>query len=289
MLQGFMQIALFNSYGHLGNKIGIAKNSQSLKTNAPEKNNENKKLEGLNRAKEALASMKSSPKKINEAKKAHALARLQELKKQVELLKKMLNGDPKALAKALSVIARELKAIVKEYGDAIKGGVNVDTSVNQNAPQETSRNSENTETDPAENETVDGADNSEEVQTSEKPYDGVRETVSKTDDQKEETTKTTKEETKTKDNEAINNYAKGLLTNEHGEFMKSVRKIIDELKHYMTLAKAKLKTQAGDKEGEDLIKDNEETLKDLLNEFQHLQQDIDASSNNMGNVISLVA
>lgn len=286
MLQGFMQIALFNSYGHVGNKIGVAKNSQNPKTNAPEKNNENKKLEGLNRAKEALASMKSSPKKINEAKKAHALARLQELKKQVELLKKMLNGDPKALAKALSVIARELKAIVKEYGDAIKGGVNVDTSVNQNAPQETSQNSENTETDPAENETVDGADNSEEVQTSEKPDDGVKETVSKTDTQNEETPK---EETKTKDNEAINNYAKRLLTNEHGEFMKSVRKIIDELKHYMTLAKAKLKTQAGDKEGEDLIKDNEDALKDLLNEFQHLQQDIDASSNNMGNVVSLVA
>lgn len=286
MLQGFMQIALFNSYSRLGNKIGVAKNSQNLKTNAPEKNNETKKLEGLNRAKEALASMKSSPKKINEAKKAHALARLQELKKQVELLKKMLNGDPKALAKALSVIARELKAIVKEYGDAIKGGVNVDTSVNQNAPQETSQNSENTETDPAENETVDGADNSEEVQTSENKDDGVKETVSKTDDQKEETTK---EETKTKDNEAINNYAKGLLTNEHGEFMKSVRKMIDELKHYMTLAKAKLKTQTSDKEGDELIKDNEDALKDLLNEFQHLQQDIDASSNNMGNVISLVA
>ena len=54
-------------------------------------------------------------------------------------------------------------------------------------------------------------------------------------------------------------------------------------------AKAKLKTQTNDKEGEDLIKDNEDTLKDLLNEFQHLQQDINASSNNMGNVISLVA
>lgn len=37
MLQGFMQIALFNSYGHLGNKTGVAKNSQNPKTNAPKK------------------------------------------------------------------------------------------------------------------------------------------------------------------------------------------------------------------------------------------------------------
>jgi len=283
MLQGFMQIALFNSYSHLGNKFGVAKNSQSPKTNAPEKNNENKKLEGMDRAKEALASLKSSPRKINEAKKAHALARLQELKKQVELLKKMLNGDPKALAKALSVIARELKAIVKEYGDAIKGSVNIDTSVNQNTPAEASQNSE---TNPAQGEDVVGEEINKEAQVSENNDDGIKEATSKSDTQKEEIPK---EETKTKDNEAINNYAKGLLNNEHGEFMKSVRKIIDELKHYMTLAKAKIKTQANDKEGEDLIKDNEDALKDLLNEFQHLQQDIDASSNNMGNVVSLVA
>lgn len=276
-----MQIALFNSYSHLGNRIGSAKNSQSLKSNAPEKNNENKKLEGLNRAKEALASLKSSPKKINEAKKAHALARLQELKKQVELLKKMLNGDPKALAKALSVIARELKAIVKEYGDAIKGGVNIDTSVNQNAPQEDTQN------EPSQTENEETASTNEELKPSvENAKDDIKETTSKTDGQKEEPTK---EETKTKESDPINNYAKGLLTNEHGEFMKSVRKIIDELKHYTTLAKAKIKSQKPDKEGDDLIKDNEDALKDLLNEFQHLQQDIDASSNNMGNVISLVA
>lgn len=276
-----MQIALFNSYSRLGNKIGVAKNSQSPKTNVPEKNNENKKLEGMDRAKEVLASIKSSPKKINEAKKAHALARLQELKKQVELLKKMLNGDPKALAKALSVIARELKAIVKEYGDAIKGGVNIDTSVNQNAPQE------NTQNEPSQTQNDNSnATNEDTKPSAEIANDDMKETAPKPDIQKEEPIK---EETKTKENDPINNYAKGLLTNEHGEFMKSVRKIIDELKHYMTLAKAKLKTQAGDKEGEDLIKDNEDALKDLLNEFQHLQQDIDASSNNMGNVISLVA
>lgn len=276
-----MQIALFNSYSHLGNRIKDAKNSQSLKTNAPEKSKEDNKLEGLNKAKEALASLKSSPKKIDEAKKAHALARLQELKKQVELLKKMLNGDPKALAKALSVIARELKAIVKEYGDAIKGGVNVDTSVNQIAPQEDSQNA------PSQAENDEAAATNEETKLSdETTTDDIKETASKPDTQKEEPVK---EEAKTKDNEAINNYAKGLLTNEHGEFMKSVRKIIDELKHYTTLAKAKIKSQKPDKEGADLIKDNEDALKDLLNEFQHLQQDIDASSNNMGNVVSLVA
>lgn len=276
-----MQIALFNSYSHLGNRIKDAKNSQSLKTNAPEKSKEDNKLEGLNKAKEALASLKSSPKKIDEAKKAHALARLQELKKQVELLKKMLNGDPKALAKALSVIARELKAIVKEYGDAIKGGVNVDTSVNQTAPQEDTQNAPSqTENDEA------AATNEEAKPSTETTTDDIKETASKPDTQKEEPVK---EEAKTKENDAINNYAKGLLTNEHGEFLKSVRKIIDELKHYTTLAKAKIKFQKPDKEGEDLIKDNEDALKDLQNEFQHLQQDIDASSNNMGNVISLFA
>ena len=276
-----MQIALFNSYSHLGNRIKDANNSQSLKTNAPEKSKEDKKLEGFNKAKEALASLKSSPKKINEAKKAHALARLQELKKQVELLKKMLNGDPKALAKALSVIARELKAIVKEYGDAIKGGVNVDTSVNQTAPQDDTQNvPSQTENDEA------AATNEEEKPSTETTTDDIKETASKPDTQKEEPVK---EEPKTKENDAINNYAKGLLTNEHGEFLKSVRKIIDELKHYTTLAKAKIKSQKPDKEGEDLIKDNEDALKDLQNEFQHLQQDIDASSNNMGNVVSLFA
>lgn len=222
------------------------------------RNSENtKKLEDAQNAKVVLNQVANSSKNAKSIKKQHALARFEELNKQIQMLKKMLSGDPKALAKALARMARELKEIVKEYGDAIKGSVNIETT--QAQP------SENLEK-PQENQ------NTDEVKTETNPLNF----------------ESLKADPKFKGNDPIAAYAKSLLTSEHGDFMKSVKGAIDEIKHYMGLAKAKLKMQRNDKENNQLIKDNEKELEDAINAASNLQQEIDAPKTNSGILVSFI-
>ena len=52
--------------------------------------------------------------------KGRAKAKLQQVMERLKLLKKIYANDPKAMAKALAAAAKELKAVVKDYGKAAK-------------------------------------------------------------------------------------------------------------------------------------------------------------------------
>lgn len=239
-----------------------------------ENKNVNKAIEQAKPNNPILAQFVNSPKKVDEHKKAHAKARFQELAKQVMQLKKMLSGDPKALAKALAVIARELKAIVKEYGAALNGGA-IDTNAPPTPASQDAKPSE--------------------AQAPKTMEGEAAEIVSKADDEapqtavKTETAQTDEATEKPPIQDPIKAYAQGLFVDEDTQFMRGVKNMVSEIKHYMGLAKAKIKFAKMGEEGEKLIKDNEESFKDLIKEVEDFEGDLGATKQNVGQMVSIAA
>lgn len=57
--------------------------------------------------------------------KSQAKARMQQLIELLKMVRKLYAEDPKAMARQLASIAKELKAVVKQYGEAAKAGAAV--------------------------------------------------------------------------------------------------------------------------------------------------------------------
>lgn len=71
---------------------------------------------------------------VRAMRKAHARERAEQLRKEMRLLEKLLAGNPKELARQIARIAKELRAVLKEFGDAHKGDV-ADATARREAAQ----------------------------------------------------------------------------------------------------------------------------------------------------------
>lgn len=233
--------------------------------------------------KSAILALSQPKSKRNEAKLAYAKQRFVELKKQLEQLKKMLNGDPKSLAKEAARLAKELKSVVKDYTDAVgEGGASI---------QNTDLSSEEVSTN-----VVEAKDGEVSASTEEAPkYDKINEIENpKTFEEKimaidakfSEAQKNLDHENDnlpTPANDGVNEnkqnlvetYAKSLLSPEHADFIKQVRKAANDIKFIMGMAKAKLEAaketnNETDKLFDEFKNDIDEAVK-TLTDFQNAQ------------------
>lgn len=92
--------------------------------------------ERVNRAKTALEAMKQATEAQRNDSKAMAQLRLEWIKEQIRILRQF-GGDPKAVARQVTQLARELGSAVREYTAAARGGQAGDVAAaTQAAPNE---------------------------------------------------------------------------------------------------------------------------------------------------------
>ncbi len=255
--------------------------------------------EAANTAKTALSGLQNSNAEIREKKKQDALRRFDELQKRMVALKKAFGGDPKFLAKTLNAIAKELKSVVKDYKDAIGDKPSLTPNI-QSAAMDRAQMAEDEAKKIEESEmfgedaslNANDANINDAVQIAPKETPIPKEALDKPSNTKAVILAEGEEESsvpKTPPLDAIRAYAHSLLTDEHGKFMRGVRNMIDEIKHYSELFKAQIRFNGSDKEGETIIKDGETELKELIDETVNLQAKLNSPDMAVGNLVSVKA
>ena len=241
--------------------------------------------EAANTAKTALSGLHNSNSEIREAKKQDALRRFDALNKRMIALKKAFGGDPKFLAKTLNAIAKELKSVVKDYKDAIGDKPSLTPNI-QSAAANQAQLAEDQAKNIEKSELMgDQSLKSTETDTEiKKVEEKAANSPALTPDLEE-----TDQAPKVPPLDAIRAYANSLMTDEHGKFMREVRKMVDEIKHYSGLFKAQIKFSAKDKEGEKIIQDGEEAFKELFTETANLQAKLNSPDMAVGNLVSVKA
>lgn len=239
-------------------------------------------------AKTALSGLQNSNAEARAAKKADALRRFQELNKRMMALKKAFGGDPKFLAKTLNAIAKELKQVVKDYKDAI--GDKPSNSPNiQSAGLSQAQLAEDE---------VKNIEKSERLGEIVEKSPEMESAVAKVEAKQVETKQSAELNSEANEAEqtpkvppldAIRAYANSLMTDEHAQFMRGVRKMIDEIKHYSGLFKAQIKFAGSDKEGEKIMNEGDEAFKDLFTETASLQMKLNNPNMSAGNFVALSA
>jgi hypothetical protein len=74
-------------------------------------------------AKKLAQDVRASAQDARDIRKAQAKQRAEQLRQEMRLLSKLLAGDPKALARQVARIAKEMRAVLKDFGAAHKADV----------------------------------------------------------------------------------------------------------------------------------------------------------------------
>lgn len=255
--------------------------------------------ETANTAKTVLSGLQNSTAELREAKKQDALRRFDELQKRMVALKKAFGGDPKFLAKTLNAIAKELKSVVKDYKDAIGDKPSLTPNIQSRAMDQAQLVED--EVKSIEKSEMFGKDaalkandaNIDET-TKNVPKDTTipKEAMEKYANTKALILAENEDETdvpKTPPLDAIRAYVQSLMTDEHGKFMREVRRMSDDIKHYAGLFKAQIKFAGNDKDGDKIIKEGDDALKELFDETVNLQAKLNSPEMAVGNLVSVKA
>lgn len=218
-------------------------------------------------------------KKGDDVKKAHAKQRLQEIAKMIEILKKMYAGDPKKLAKVLAGLVKEIKSLVKQFGDSLGSGTSISTA---NTPTANDTNSETVDTAEIDTDSVNAGANSAEAITAQTQPQATTSDTAKTDDKTADINQSQKTSTGDESNNEIKQFAK-----EVRELMRKIKEIFQKAKGQLEIEKS-FKSKKEIEEDEQAIKEFEDAEKELNQELSKLEGSVTDTSLN-GSLVSLVA